>query len=373
MLRNLSLLGVALLAMGLLLEAAARLVWPVPPTWIQPQTYHLHSPLLGWVLPPGLQAYTIDAPVRINSLGLRDDEFPVEKPAGEHRILCLGDSFSFALGVRFEDVYAQQLETLLSKQHPGARFQVINAGVAGYNTRQELIQLLAQGFSFSPDLISVGFYWNDLLSEEEPLPDLAKTPMYDPDTPGQDSGLHHTLPSWLRDRLRASVLLYQIVIRSKMLLQSLDPPQDDTSRVQKALLEGDTKFLEPFWRITGQRLLEVAAAAREHGVPVVLLAFPMENQIKLDFPRMVWGERLREIWAPTGMPFIDLDPSYRAALKAGHNPFLPYDLHPNALGMRIAAEQLFEVITQRNLLALHAADAAKAKGDDPRLEAVAQP
>lgn len=352
MLRNLSVLGAALAAMGLLLEAVARLFWPVPPTWIQPQTRHLHSPLLGWVLPPGSESFTIDAPVRVNSLGLRDDEFPLAKPAGERRILCLGDSFTFALGVRFEDLYVQQLETMLANQHPDERFQVINAGIAGYNTRQELIRLLAQGFDFSPDLITVGFYWNDLLLNEDPLPDLAATPMIDPDASAHDSGAHHALPSSIRDRLRASVLLYQIVIRSKILMQSFHPSEDDYSRVQRALLEGDADFLEPYWRITGQRLLEIAAAAREHAVPVVLLAFPMENHVKLDFPRLLWSERLREIWAPTGMPFVDVEPAYRAALKAGQNPFLPYDLHPGPLGMRIAAEQLLEVITRRDLLGL---------------------
>ena len=375
MLRNFSLLGVALAAMALLLEAVARLVWPVPPTWIEPQTRHLRSPLLGWVLPPGLESFTIDAPVHVNSLGLRDDEFPLTKPAGERRILCLGDSFTFALGVRFEDLYVQQLETLLAKQHPGERFQVINAGIAGYNTRQELIRLLAQGFDLSPDLITVGFYWNDLVSNEEPLPDLATTPMIDPNAPAVPSGMQNTLPSWIRDRLRASVLLYQIVIRTKLLMQSFQPSEDDYSRVQRALLAGDADFLEPYWRITGQRLLEIAAAAREHGVPVVLLAFPAENHVKRDYPHLVWGERLREIWAPTGMPFVDVEPAYRAALKDGHNPFLPYDLHPSALGMRIAAEQLLEVITSRDLLGLRRPDAERpfAKDGEPPREAVARP
>jgi hypothetical protein len=352
MLRNLSLLGAVLLGLLLLLEAVARLVWPVPPTWIEPQTRHLHSPLLGWVLPPGSESYTIDAPVRVNSLGLRDDEIPLAKPAGERRILALGDSFTFALGVRFEDLYVQQLEALLAKQHPGERIQVINAGIAGYNTRQELIRLLVQGFALSPDVITIGFYFNDLVGNEEPLPDLATTPMIDPDDSAPVAGLQHALPSWIRDRLRRSVLLYQIVIRSKMLLQSFEPSDDDYSRVQRGLLAGDAKALEPYWRVTAERLLAIAAAARERDIPVVLLAFPMENQLKLEIPASVWGDRLREIWAPTGMPFIDVEPLYRAALAAGQNPFLPYDLHPSPLGMRIAAEQLLEAITRHDLLRL---------------------
>ena len=359
MLRNLSLLGAILVALLLVLEGAARLVWPVPPTWIQPQTRHRLSPLLGWVLPPGsTESFTIDAPVHVNSLGLRDDEIPLAKPAGERRVLALGDSFTFALGVRFEDLYVQQLERLLAARHPGERIQVINAGIAGYNTRQELIQLLAQGLPLSPDVITIGFYFNDLIGNQEPLPDLATTPLYDPKAPKDVSGLQHALPSWIRDRLRQSVLLYQVVIRSKMLAQSFRPADDDYSRVQRALLEGDAQTLEPYWSATAARLLEIAAVAREHDIPVVLLAFPMENQMKLPMPASVWSDRLREIWAPTGMPFVDVEPAYKAALAAGNNPFLPYDLHPSALGMQIAAEQLFEAIESRDLLALRKPEAA---------------
>jgi lysophospholipase L1-like esterase len=350
MLRNLSLFGAALVAMGILLEAVARLLWAVPPVWHEPQTRHLRSPLLGWVLPPGSTSYSIDAPVRVNAHGLRDDEFPLAKPAGERRILCLGDSFTFALGVAFEDLYVQQLERRLADQRPGERFQAINAGIGGYNTRQELIYLLARGFDFAPDLITVGFYWNDLLENEAPLPDLASTPWVEPGATLHGEGREHTLPGWLRDPLRSSVLLYQIVLRSKTLLYGLEPPRGPLAQVQRALLEGDRETLEPYWRSTGQRLLEIAAAARDRGVPVVLLVFPMEEHVKRDYPHRIWGERLREIWAPTGMPFVDLEADYQEALRAGRNPFLPYDLHPNADGMRIAAERLLETITRHELL-----------------------
>ena len=278
--------------------------------------------------------------------------------------------------MRFEDLYVQQLETLLAKQHPGERFQVINAGIAGYNTRQELIRLLAQGFDLSPDLITVGFYWNDLVANEEPLPDLATTPMRRSRCAGKG----------YRPASRATDRAPRPPARERAAVSDRDPDQDaaavprirrrTTTRACSApCCRAMQAFLEPYWRSTGQRLLEIAAAAREHGVPVVLLAFPMENHVKHDYPHLVWGERLREIWAPTGMPFIDVEPAYRAALKAGQNPFLPYDLHPSALGMQIAAEQLLEVITSRDLLALRKPVAGRpvSNADVQPREAVARP
>lgn len=340
-----------LAVLALVGELGMRLFYAVPPTWIEPQTRHLRSPLLGWVLPPSSHSYTIDAPVSVNSLGLRDDELAFEKPAGERRILCLGDSFTFALGVRFEDLYVQQLERMLNERHAPPRFQAINAGVAGYNTRQELIYLRTDGLRLEPDLVTVGFYWNDLVHNGQPLPDL-DAPRIDPEQTWRDAEAAHAIPAPIRNALRQSVLLYQLVSRVKTVLQRLDPPTDEYTRVQTALLEGDAETLEPYWRETQTRLLEIAETARAHGIPALLIAFPNENQIRHDFPRLRYAERLREIWSPTGLPFVDLGPAYRAALESGDNPFLPYDLHPNAKGMEIAAEAVYRAVREAGLLGL---------------------
>ena len=56
------------------MELALRLLYEPTPEWIEPQLRYDWSPLLGWVLPRNKKAaYTIDALVQTNSLGLRDD------------------------------------------------------------------------------------------------------------------------------------------------------------------------------------------------------------------------------------------------------------------------------------------------------------
>ena len=56
------------------MELALRLIYEPAPEWIEPQLRYDWSPLLGWVLPRNKKAaYTIDALVQTNSLGLRDD------------------------------------------------------------------------------------------------------------------------------------------------------------------------------------------------------------------------------------------------------------------------------------------------------------
>ncbi|CAG0956842.1 hypothetical protein GPROT1_00518 [Gammaproteobacteria bacterium] len=358
MIRNLLLLAASVLLACLAMEGALRLLYEPPPTWEEPQTRHLESPLLGWVLPPSSRSYTIDAPVHVNSIGLRDAEVEIPKPDGIRRVLCLGDSFTFALGVRFEDLYVERLERRL-REAGGGGIEVLNAGVAGYNTRQELITLLTLGASLEPDLVVVGFYWNDLVGNDEPLPDLANTPRI---ASGERLESEAPKSSWIprpiRDALRQSVLLYRAVTSAKLLAARFDPPADAYSVVQSALLSGDAATLEPYWEATSRRLLEIAAAAKQRGIPAILMVFPSENEVRHDFPALVFGAKLEAIWAQTGFPFIDLTAAYRESLRRGENPFLPYDLHPNALGMRIAADALFETIVAERYLGFGPSTAA---------------
>lgn len=347
--KNLVLLAVSIGVALLLTEAALRLFYEVPPIWREPQMKHLESPLLGWVQPANSHFYSIDAPASINSAGLRDDEIPREKPDGEVRILALGDSFTFALGVRHEDIWAQQLERILNERQAPKRFQVINAGVAGYNTRQELIYLLDEGYSWDPDLVIVAFFWNDLIGNEPPLPALDSTPRLAPGAAVREEQDHHFLPPWIRDPLRQSLVIYLPVTRAQLVWQMFSPPEDRASRVQRAILTGDEAFLEPYWLATETRLLEIARSGKERGVPVLLLVFPMENLIKRSDPGVAFVGRLRRIWEPTGMPLVDVAPAYIDARNRGENPFLPYDLHPDASGMKIAAELIYQALRERDL------------------------
>jgi lysophospholipase L1-like esterase len=108
-----------------------------------------HDPQLGWSHRPGVTCTFKRQVVRINSRGLRDDEIPHEKPPNEFRILCLGDSQLFGDGVAGEDTLPGRLETKLVDA------QVINAGVIGYGTDQQLLFFRHQGRRYRPDVTIV--------------------------------------------------------------------------------------------------------------------------------------------------------------------------------------------------------------------------
>jgi len=113
---------------------------------------------------PGYTGWFAGVPVKINSLGLRDNrEYSLEKAPGTVRLLVLGDSVTFGHGSVYEHTYPALLEQKLHAWRPDVDWQVWNAAVPGYNTSQELAQLLEVGPRFQPDVVIVGFFENDFV------------------------------------------------------------------------------------------------------------------------------------------------------------------------------------------------------------------
>ena len=103
------------------------------------------------------QEYSIN--IRTNSKGVRSDrEIPYEKPRGTFRIIALGDSFTIGYGVSIEDLWLTQMEKELRAN--GVNCEVVNLGVSGHSTSEELILLKEEGVKYHPDLVVVG--WNGL-------------------------------------------------------------------------------------------------------------------------------------------------------------------------------------------------------------------
>ena len=122
-------------------------------------------------LSPNYTGWFAGVPVHTNSVGLRDDrEYALAKAPKTFRILVLGDSVTFGHGSVAEHTYPRLLEGLLRDWRPDVDWQVWNAAVPGYNTSQELAQLLELGPIARPDLVVVGFYENDVVDNFDVAP-----------------------------------------------------------------------------------------------------------------------------------------------------------------------------------------------------------
>jgi len=98
------------------------------------------------------------APIQINSLGYRDDEFPLEK-GDALRVLAIGDSFTFGYTGPASESYPDQLESLLQKKFNTDRVEVINAGFAAcYYPDTYYLYLKERGLALKPDVVLIGFF-----------------------------------------------------------------------------------------------------------------------------------------------------------------------------------------------------------------------
>lgn len=109
-------------------------------------------------LRPSYQVDLEGQPIRTNSAGFRDVEFVPEKPQGTFRIAIVGDSVTFGWGVAVEEAYPNQLERLLA---PEGTFEVMNMGVGGYNSLQQVAVVRSHALNYDPDLLVVGYVLND--------------------------------------------------------------------------------------------------------------------------------------------------------------------------------------------------------------------
>lgn len=94
-----------------------------------------------------------------NSRGFRGSREYGPKPPGQVRILLLGDSFTYGLGVNDGQTLGAELERYLRAQPLNA--EVINAGVPGKGTDYELKFFQTVGAGLHPDLTVLCFFPND--------------------------------------------------------------------------------------------------------------------------------------------------------------------------------------------------------------------
>jgi lysophospholipase L1-like esterase len=339
----------------------------LPPAVEKGHRFWQYDPLLGWSKMPGAEGsfvgYEYQAHVQINSQGLRDDEVPYQKPPGEYRILALGDSFTVELEVEKEQVWTEVLEELLSAKRAA---QVINAGTRGYGSDQEYLFLREGGLKYSPDLVLVAFFVNDVLSnrlDQEEGRKYAK-----PRFVLRDGQLHLTNvpppqpsanPLKSLSKLLERSYLYRFA--SEMLEKSSPGELPEYCQVYQT---NYTPEWEEAWKVTEAILVEMQRLAERAGAQLFVCYLPEQNQVSdsqwnqialygggaSSYDRERPNRLLGELCARHGIPYLDLTPAFRQHIAAGGPyPYFPVDAHFNVEGNRLAAQLIYEYLVEQGL------------------------
>ena len=263
-----------------------------------------------------------------NSLGYRDREHPVAKPPGVFRIAVLGDSI--AAGYRVErtaDTFPALLESALRRD--GLRAEVLNFGVTGYNTSQEVETLRARALRFDPDLVILAYCHNDRRPPDVRILQALR----------ESQGDRPVLTAGEVSRVLVWSALYRFVRYGYLDARSgEDDPGPDPATLSPGepprAAAGDT--VEPALR-------ELAGLSREHGFEVLLAVFPYlpkpyEEIHAREHARL--AERAREL----GFHHLDLRPAFKAC-REGTREKIGFDrYHPTPVGHRCAARALEQAV-----------------------------
>jgi lysophospholipase L1-like esterase len=227
-----------------------------------------------------------------NSDRFKGPEILDPKPNDVIRVICYGDSLTDGPP---KGGWPRWLEIALQQDPPLAkhRFEVLNAGVAGYSSHQGVLRFLQEVDTYQPDLLLVSFGWND-----------AAEAIGQPDKTFQ-------VPPWPLVALQRALVRY----RSYLVLMYYTrqwrpaPPKAQAGKSHPRVSRED--YLANMERFR--------AEAESRGIPIAFLTRPHKVPAKELAQDATWrglvpsyNEALRDWTARHDLPLVDLERAFEA-------------------------------------------------------------
>lgn len=370
---------------------------------------HDTHPILGWTLKPNSTFFrqTVDYQVRIdsNSLGYNDVEHEVEPQKGTRRILLLGDSFTEAGQVPFEQSMGRILQKELGRQNT----EIINMGINAYGTAQAYLTLVERGISYRPDLVILLFCPNDVGNNSRELmdsmhlgkPDIEQfgRPYFEID-PASDKLLlvkpdyersldwSNKRRKWQRKKYESKSYIERLLLYStlsKFIKRYQDPrnglkykrdpnilfgpylndflPEHGLGKISRA--SEYERMWDTAWRVTCRLLGRIKQTCAKQGSGFLIVTVPVRRQVdpaiisriksrrpefKFDFDLV--NRRLKACAYEKGISFLDILPLFREVRREkGITLFHQIkDFHWNSRGHQVAASAVLERLRQHRIM-----------------------
>ncbi len=292
------------------------------------------DPLLGWRTPPNQQ---LD--VRTNAAGMRANrEVAREREPGRRRLLLVGDSYTFGAGVRSEETFARLLEDVHL-----ADWDVLNLGVSGYGTDQQVLSFEYEGRRYHPDVVALGLFVRDYSRNLMRFRGYAK-PRFVLDGAG---GL----------RLEGSPVEPPAALLAAYRSGEREIRTESPSYLLELLLErfhalrlSQINSGSEGWRLLAALMERFARAVRESGAKPLLVLIPSRDALEEGGGRFAPLEALvEEHAAEIGLPYLSLTEPLRAHARPDDLVYQTKDRggHFTATGHRLAAEAIHAFMRAR--------------------------
>ena len=327
---------------------------------------------VGWALIPGARGEAVVCAgarelarhaIEINALGQRDCPRTLARTGGTPRILVLGDSFVEGMQVDLGETFAARLERDLG-------VEVLNGGVSGYTTDNELRAFVARGRRYAPDAVLLVFQvGNDVLengarlSARHPRGVPAKSWLRAPDaTPALAACLEaHRAAARLADATPLVLWTHSRIVRFGLtdgtlnVLAILCAPALDAPTLDLLDVYGEprTPAWAEAWATTETLLPRLRARVERSGARFAVAVAPASFEVQhplLAGRRLDWDyphRRLAALFARERIAWTSLLPALRAHHQAtGRTGSYELDGHWDADGHAVVAAALRPLVEQ---------------------------
>lgn len=332
-------------------------------------TIYADSETLGYRLAANFESvweqpeYTMR--VKTNALGMRERELDAGSAPDTMRILTLGDSFVFGLGVDREQTFQMVLEEQLKKDL-GRNVEVLNSGVPGYGTCHQELLLKDLAPRLKPQMVLSCFYvGNDLIDNLHCLEAgvaservvngvfMSNKRYHVKSDTFELQNVSNPLKRWLIEYSHAYNFLDMKWSGFAVQMGWRPKPQTLYRSVERFHKNRDGGEEEKVYDLTKQLLARMRDSCRAQGAQFAIALFPGKTQIVPElFNEQLRGfnvkaedyaadkpnRKLREICKELDIPVVDLYEAFRA--RANERLYYEVDGHWTADGHRVAAEEL---------------------------------
>ena len=266
--------------------------------------FYTYDDIVGSAFRPGAEGWHRtegEAFIRISSSGLRDREHSKAKPSNTIRIAVLGDSMAEALQMPVEATFWSNMERRVKecKVFGGRDVEVLNFGVSGYGTAQELLALRHRVSEYAPDVVVLAFYpGNDVRNNSRELEPMKLRPFF-----RLDKGMLVLDDAFLSDpeylsykrsfgirKMLFDLRTFQLLRKAKAAFEQLTSREAGSAQVanlelgvnEKVFLPPESAAWRDAWQVTERLIVAMRDEAKGMGAQFLLVSIPIAIQANPD-------------------------------------------------------------------------------------------
>jgi len=263
------------------------------------------NPDIGHEHIPNKSAKLQNVEVRINSHGMRGDEFPDIKD-GQRRIMFLGSSATLGWGVPEEDTMTSVLQEKFKKDGKD-NVVVMNAGIGNYNAKRYTELFLTKNTDLNPTDIVVNYYVNDAEVLE---------------AGGGNFFIRNS-----------EIAITFWILANRLLAQNAEGHLLDH---YKSIYEDDFEGFQD----AKSSLKKLAEYAKEHNIRLYFMMMPEVHDLQ-NYQYGFVHDKMKKIANDLGYKYVDALSAFQTVEDAQSLWAMPGDPHPNAKAHHIFADVIY--------------------------------